>query len=134
MFHAMQREPEGGIHLSTGEPWLVSLSLARVGADYLCRIEGGDDHVGAVALSEWHGDSARTRVLTVEGHRETAIARHAAHLLCTTTRRTVVCVAGIHFDEITRAEIEDVSTQACALAERTAETLGEKNRQRKETR
>lgn len=116
----MKIPPDPEIRISSGEPWRLSLTVVPMGRDYLCRVTGGDAHAGAVALSEWCDDEPLTGVLTARGHRETAIAKHAAHRLCEATGRTVACVAGIHFDDIGRAEIEDISLRARDLVERAA--------------
>ena len=119
----MRSEPENRIRLSSGTPWHLTVDVSRLGADLLCRVEGGDSHVGSVALAEWRDGRAHTRALTAEGHRETAIASHAAHRLCAATRRTVTCVAGIHFDDLSRAEIDEISAHAYELAIRASTML-----------
>jgi 2-iminoacetate synthase len=101
----------------------LQLTVEPAGRDLLCRVHGGDAHVGSVALSEWHDGRAHTRCLSAEGHREEAIARHAAHTLCAAARRTVVCVAGIHFDGVSRPEIEALSADAYGLARAAAARL-----------
>lgn len=111
------------IRLTSEGPHAVTLTVDRVGDDLLCGVHGGDAHVGSVALSEWRGGRANTRCLSAEGHREEAIARHAAHTLCAAARRTVSCVAGIHFENIGRADIESISAAAYALARRAGELL-----------
>jgi 2-iminoacetate synthase len=97
-------------------PHALELTVERVGPDLLCRVHGGDVHVGSVALSEWREGRARTHCLSAEGHREGSIARHAAHGLCAAARCTVTCVAGIHFDGVSRTDIEAISADAYALA------------------
>jgi len=107
------------VRLESPGPFGLRLTVEPVGRDLLCRVGGGAAHVGAVALAEW-SEGARTRCLSARGHREEAIARHAAHSLCTASQRTVVCVAGIHFDDVTRSDIEEISRRATELAEEAA--------------
>ena len=111
------------LRLTSDGPHALSFTVERAGRDLLCRVYGGDSHVGCVALSEWRDGRAHTRCLSAEGHREEAIARHAAHTLCAAARCSVACVAGIHFDGVSRADIESISAEAYALARRAAETL-----------
>lgn len=111
------------VHLDSGAPYHVELSVERVGRDLLCRVSGGEAHLGAVALSEWRDGRAHTRCLSAEGHREQAIARHAAHTLCAAARCTVSCLAGIHFDEVSRADVEAISEQSYDLSRRAAVVL-----------
>ena len=91
-----------------------------IGPDLLCRIHGGDTHVGAVALSEWQDGWAATDCLVAAGHREDKIAIHNAHQLCGASRRRVVCLCGIHFDGINKTEIDEISQSAFALARNAA--------------
>jgi 2-iminoacetate synthase len=111
--------------LTSEGPRALELAVERAGPDLVCRVHGGDAHVGAVALSEWRGGRARTRCLSAEGHREEAIARHAAHTLCAAARCTVACVAGIHFDDVSRSEIESISADAYSLARAAGARLRE---------
>lgn len=122
-FGAMRAEIEFPLRLTCGGPHVLNFTVERAGRDLLCHVHGGDAHVGSVALSEWRDGRAHTRCLSAEGHREEAIARHAAHTLCAAVHRTVACVAGIHFDGVSRAEIESISAEAYALARRAAEAL-----------
>jgi len=109
--------------LSSGPPWNLHCDVEPVGGDYLCRIHGGDRHIGAVALSEWRSNRATTECLTASGHKEKGIATHAAHVLCSASRRRVSCVAGIHFDSLTRLDIETIVQTAHALTRQAAEHL-----------
>jgi len=111
------------LRLTSDGPHALSFAVERAGRDLLCRVHGGDAHVGSVALSEWRDGRAHTSCLIAEGHREEAIARHAAHTLCAAVRCTVACVAGIHFDGVSRADIESISADAYALARRGAGPL-----------
>ncbi len=95
-------------------------SVEAIGPDLLCRIHGGDTHVGAVALSEWHDGRAATECLVAEGHREDKIAIHSAHKLCGASQSRVVCLCGIHFDGINKTEIDEISQSAFALARNAA--------------
>jgi len=111
------------IRLTSDGSHQLNLTVELAGRDLVCRVLGGEAHVGCVALAEWSDDRPRTRSLVAEGHREEAIARHAAHALCGATRRTVACVAGIHFDAVSREEIESISRAAYALAREAAARL-----------
>jgi 2-iminoacetate synthase len=122
----MNAETHLPLRLTSDGPRALSFTVERAGRDLLCHVHGGDAHVGSLALSEWRGGRAHTRCLSAEGHKEEAIARHAAHSLCAAARCTVACVAGIHFDAISRAEIEVISADAYSLARRAAETLRER--------
>ncbi len=110
-------------HGDSDAPWRISCTVTQVGRDYVCHIHGGDWHVGAVALSQWRDDRAETACLIVGIHKEEDIAVHAASYLCSVTRRSAVCIAGIHFDGITKNDIQDISRAASELAARAARHL-----------
>jgi 2-iminoacetate synthase len=97
--------------------------VQRIGDDYLCRIHGGDWHIGAVALSQWGSGRAKTEVLTASGHKERGIAAHAAHTICAATRHRVSCIAGVHYDSLNRIEIEEIVETVHALTRRVAGEL-----------
>ena len=111
------------IRLSSGPPWHLQCDVESNGNDYLCRIHGGDRHIGAVALSQWCSNRATTQCLTVSGHEERGIAVHAAQMLCSASRRPVGCIAGIHFDSLSRHEIEAIVQAVQALIRQAARRL-----------
>jgi hypothetical protein len=114
---------EALFQLRSGAPWHLSCAVAQIGKDYRCDIHGGDAHVGAVAMAQWGRDGVTTECLAIHGHKEEAIAVHAAHQLCAAGGGNVVCVAGIHYDGITKPEIEDISRTANELANEAAKRL-----------
>ncbi len=108
---------------ASGPPWDISCTVEQVGSDYVCHIHGGDWHVGAVALAQWRDDRAEAECLIVGIHKEKDIAVYAATQLCSATRRSAVCIAGIHFDGITKDDIQDISSAANQLAAHAARRL-----------
>ena len=112
--------------LISAEPWKIRCRVEAVGRDLLCRVHGGDVHVGAVARAQWKDGRVVTDCLVVEGHREDRIARHAAHKLCEASRRSVVCIAGIHFDRLERSAIDAISAAAYDLAVRAARRVADR--------
>jgi hypothetical protein len=111
------------MRLSSGPPWHLECHVERIGDDYLCRIGGGARHIGAVALSQWRVNRASTESLSVAGHKEQCIVERVAETLCTASRRSVTCVAGIHFDSLDRRQIEEIVQAAYALGHQAAARL-----------
>lgn len=110
-------------NLCSKTPWRVSLVVERIGPDLLCRVHGGTEHVGAVTLGHWEGGRARVEELVVGRHKEGPLARIVAHRLCRASQSTVVCIAGIHYDNIDSRQIEEISQQVQALSVRAASQL-----------
>lgn len=116
-------EGSGLPDLCSEAPWRVSLVVSWIGPDLLCRIHGGTEHVGAIALGRWDGRRAHVDELTAGRHREGPLARMVADRLCRASRTTVVCLAGIHYDGIDKEQIEDILQEAQALLARAARQL-----------
>lgn len=109
-----------GLELRSVDSWNLVCSVKTVGPDLLCRIHGGDTHIGAVALAEWRDRRASTECVVAEGQREDRIAIHGAHTLCGASRQRTVCLSGIHFDGLTKVDIDNISQSAFELVRRAA--------------
>jgi len=109
--------------IESKDRWKITCHLESVGPDLLCRIHGGDHHLGAVARSQWIDDKATTECLVMEGHREDQIALHSAHRLCRASHRNVVCLAGIHFDDLKQENIQEISNSVVGLVRQAARLL-----------
>ena len=112
------------VRVCSGEPWRLSLTAQWVGSDLVCRIHGGVEHIGAVAVAQWDGAKAKvTGKGIVDGHREGPIATVAAHQLSRAARTTVTCLAGIHFDELSAAQVKSVESAAYDLIASASQQL-----------
>jgi len=100
----------------------VDLSLRRQGRDWILTLGGGDTHVGAVAVAARESlidKEPCESLMVVPGHKEGPMALAAARRLAEASGQTCVCIAGIHQDEATTAEIQAI----VANAERGLELL-----------
>jgi gallate decarboxylase subunit D len=88
----------------------VSLSARSMGNDLIIRLFNSQAHIGAVALSEYNPAEKRasTSVLTRYGHRDDSIACMAAYRICRRLKKPVCTIAGIHLDNITKEEIDQI--------------------------
>lgn len=86
------------------------LDWKKAGRDYVACLTGGDEHVGAVAVGFFDGASGRasSSVITSPGHRESAIAMAGAKVISETCKATSVFIVGIHLDNITKDEIDEI--------------------------
>ncbi|MDW7732183.1 MAG: hypothetical protein SCH66_07115 [Methanolobus sp.] len=103
------------------------LEWERIGGDYLARLTGGTAHIGAVALGIFDRESGRasSSVLAVPDHREDEIALLGARRLSGASRAPTVFVAGIHVDDITIEEIEEIVTASKEMVDELAKVLQE---------
>ena len=103
---------------------LVSLHWRRWGSDLVVHISGGRPHIGAVALV---GSAAagvvEEGVLCLSPHREDKLALQSGRQLQAALGGNVCVSAGIHLDQITRAEIAAIERSVELGVERVIEIL-----------
>jgi hypothetical protein len=88
----------------------INVAVNSLGSDLVVRIYNQNAHIGAVAVGDYDGDHQRASVslITRLGHKDDALAREAAYLLSKSIRRAVCVIAGVHLDNITGAEIDEI--------------------------
>jgi hypothetical protein len=88
----------------------VNVTVNGMGSDLVVRIYNQDAHIGAVALGDYDHEHERASVSVVTrlGHKDDALAKEAAYLLSKSMRRPVCVIAGVHLDNITGAEIDEI--------------------------
>ena len=102
----------------------VTLRAVRQGQDLQVICSGGEAHIGAVALAGPHPSTEvadgekKDGLLAVSGHREDMLAARMARRLANELSCVVCVTAGIHFDSITKEEIERVLNLVDVLTER----------------
>jgi len=111
----------------------VTLRSVSQGRDFLVLISGGEGHVGAVATCDGRNrwDHVRVAEETVQlaGHREGPLASEAAEMLALASGRTCVAVVGIHQDEATIDEIDQiVANVRLGLGQLAAQLAGKNQR------
>jgi len=74
------------------------------------RIYNKNAHIGAVAMADYDHEHERASVsvITRLGHKDDALAGEAAYLLSKSIRRPVCVIAGVHLDNITGEEIDEI--------------------------
>lgn len=91
----------------------IHLEALPMGSDLSIQISGGASHIGAMALAS---PGQESRSVSIAGHRETELAKKIATLLSDALSCNVAVVAGIHYDRISRSEIETVRKLSLELA------------------
>jgi gallate decarboxylase subunit D len=97
----------------------VSLSVHQMGSDLVIFIYNQNAHIGAVAVGEYDRKTRRTStsVITRLGHKDDVVAQKAAYLISKATRKPVCLIAGIHLDNITKAEMTEVLRNTNSLVD-----------------
>jgi gallate decarboxylase subunit D len=88
----------------------VNVTVHSMGSDLVVRIYNQNAHIGAVAIGDYdyEHERASVSVITRLGHKDDALAGEAAYLLSKSIRRPVCVIAGVHLDNITREEIDNI--------------------------
>ncbi|MBI4285035.1 MAG: hypothetical protein HY670_03920 [Chloroflexi bacterium] len=95
----------------------VYLAAWRLGEDLLVWLYNENAHLGAVAVSQVDNTSGRvyTSLITLAGHKDDSVAQQAAYTICKAMRRSTSVIAGIHLDDITLQEIDEILANARGL-------------------
>ena len=96
------------------------------GEDLMVLITGGDrPHLGAVAaatprasLSDPERNSATASVLTYVGHKEDGPAKHIAEALAAALNTKVIVAAGMHWEDVTQAELDHIANLLTELQQK----------------
>ena len=121
-----------GFSLSRGKGRTrIELSAQYLGNDLIVYIYNENAHLGAVAVGEYNHEEGRasSSVITRSGHRDDEIAKRQAHLIARHTKKPVCVIAGIHLDNITRQEIQEILGQADGLVTELLNELGKSSEQ-----
>jgi gallate decarboxylase subunit D len=88
----------------------VTISARFTGEDLVVLFYNEKGHIGAVAVADYDhkGQRASVSIITRLGHKEDIVAHNAAHLLCKQTKKAVCVIAGIHLDNITEMEKQQI--------------------------
>ncbi len=116
---------------STEDDIPVVLTAVRQGVDLCVSLYGGDKgHIGAVALAQPRPSltdptqlSASTSVVTVCGHKEDGLAYDVAESLAQKINGIVTVSCGIHMDNASQQQIQQIVRIARGLAVRLGTLL-----------
>jgi len=95
----------------------VSLSAHHMGSDLVVCIYNENAHIGAVSIGEYDRATQRasSSVITRLGHKDDMVAQKVAHLISNHTKNSVCVIVGIHIENITKDEIDQVSENTGSL-------------------
>lgn len=102
----------------------LDVTARLMGSDFLVVLTGGQAHAGGCALAE---TNTPAKSVTAAGHRDAELAEYMANFLRQKLSGTIIVVAGVHYDAITRDEINLVFS----LCRNLAESIGERFAPRK---
>lgn len=120
--------------ISTGTgKCIVEAIVVRCGKDLNVTISGGEKyHLGAAAIAvprleykEGKKRTASTSVICVQGHREDELTYKAAKYLATSLDCTVAAAIGIHIDNITKEEYNQLLENVNVLLDEIIENVND---------
>lgn len=82
----------------------VEVNLIWLGSDLLLTITGGKSHIGSLCHGTGQG-SINSNQFTFPGHREDTIVLESFKKLAEKLSGNLLVVGGIHYDDITKAQI-----------------------------
>jgi hypothetical protein len=107
------------------EGFPVEALLQQLGPDFLLSVWGGAAHIGAVAMAQPRPSladptrrSATASVFCYVGHKEDEVVKAMAERLAAALGAKVVVTAGLHWDNLTPAGIEQVKKNVLTLVNR----------------
>lgn len=116
------------------QDYTVNCEIIHMGKDYTIAVYGGDTpHVGAVVMSvarpslTGNGIGVTSSVLSGMGHKDDVIAKWFAEEIAKKTASTVVCSCGIHVDDITPEQIEQVQKSCGILLQKILNSIENEN-------
>ena len=104
---------------------MLTCELQTLGNDLnLCVFSNKTAHVGSVVVSycvpriHQDGTTVTSSVITLAGHKDEAIARLFAEKAAAVSHCTVVCTCGVHIDNPSSSELENVISSAKKLLDK----------------
>ncbi|MGY5875044.1 MAG: hypothetical protein RTU30_04810 [Candidatus Thorarchaeota archaeon] len=95
----------------------IYIDTKEIGRDLLITIYGGDEHhVGGVSIAyptKSHyrdADTVSVSTLSFPGHKDYVVSNSAADRICKALHRPVIVTVGIHVDNATKEQIEQIVT------------------------
>jgi hypothetical protein len=93
----------------------IYLEVKEIGEDLLISIHGGDEHhIGGVSIAyitpSHYRDASTVSLssLTFPGHKDYVVANTAAEKICKRLERSTVVTVGIHYNNATKKDIEEI--------------------------
>ena len=107
----------------------ITAKVIKTGEDLVIIIGGGEIHIGAVGISfptvsiNTGDNSVTTSVITLPSHKEDIVAKNISEKVAKVLNKKVVVIAGIHFDNLSKNDIDKILKGCNELSEKIIEKL-----------
>ena len=107
----------------------INLSAYYLGRDIIIQLYNNNAHLGTVAMGEYDHEEARASVsvITRPGHRDNVIAQKIALMVSKQIKGPTCVIAGIHIDNITKDEIDQIIKRVDLLTVKLCKQLSQIN-------
>ena len=111
------------------EKYLIYADILETGKDLVITVGGGESHIGAVGISFPTAsiitgeNSVTTSVITLPSHKEDIVAKIMSENIAKALNKKVVVVAGIHFDNLSKDDIDKILKGCRLLTDKIIEKL-----------
>lgn len=94
--------------MQQNNPYNIQFHALQMGNDLAMTITGGASHIGAVATAYFDSDLIKVAMQELPHHKEGLLAKECAQSLAKELNCTVTVLMGIHIDNATKEQIEDI--------------------------
>lgn len=109
---------------------VLCCDVVKMGKDYtLCVFGGERPHIGSAVMAiarpslTGEGISVTSSVLNAVGHKDEAVGRLFAEAVAREKNCTAVCSCGIHIDDASPEQLDEIQKASARLLERVLESL-----------
>lgn len=109
--------------------YLIYADILETGNDLVIIIGGGESHIGAVGISfptvsiNTGENTVTTSVITMPSHKEDIVAKNISEKISKALNRKVVVIAGIHFDNLSKDDIDKILEGCNELTDKIIQEL-----------
>ena len=102
----------------------IRVETRFLGEDLSVAITGGvSPHIGSVSVAHVEKGQLRLEEISLPGHKDLAVSSLYARRLAEALQRTVCVSCGIHYDQATKEQLEDIVACTEELLERLLKAL-----------
>lgn len=116
--------------LSSNREFVITAEIINIGNDILIIIRGGKEHIGAMSLSQYNQSinkpaemNTSTSTLSSIGHKEEIVTRDFAQYISEKTEKNAAVVAGMHWDNLEKEELNSIMNKLDELKEKIIASL-----------
>ncbi len=108
----------------------IHAKLLFVGEDIVIIIGGGETHIGAVGVStpaaspHFKDKIVSSSIITLPGHKDDIVCKLIGEKISKKLNKNVCVITGIHYDNLTKEEIEEILNLCNMLINKILEKLG----------